>query len=483
MTEAQIAFVPNQQSGLEEFAGGSPNAVNIVVDKLGAIRRRPAISVVDFAPTGAVDALGIDGVFVTVSGRVFASGGKAPSRHLYLVENGAFVDLSSIPNSDLRGNFRPVFAETESILLVSGGDQIQKIILADGSSSRLGGNPPLASHVAANSSRVLANNATVNRGQIAYSAPAQGSAYSGFETWDITDNGGFFTAEARPDPVLAIYENTNEVFAFGTTSLQVFDPDPVFVWSPVAAKEFGCIAPYSVVKVDQNFIWLDHLRRVVSSDGRSATVLSNDIQRTLDSIVTINDAFGYRCKVGYIDAYCLCFPTDGRTFVYQQSAGWSTWMSWDPDTNNFSRLQVNAAAVHPLTGQVVVGTLDGHIARLQLGQATDLGGTPIAVSVTSGAQNRGTDARKQCRSVRLTLRRGDTASLTSEPVASLSWRDDDGEWCPPYQVGLGLAGDHDIVVVLRSLGVYRRRQWKFEFDGTDDIVLVSAVEDFEVLGG
>jgi hypothetical protein len=111
--------------------------------------------------------------------------------------------------------------------------------------------------------------------------------------------------------------------------------------------------------------------------------------------------------------------------------------------------------------------------------ATDFG-TRIPPSVTSGFQNHGTDRRKRCIAMRLTLRRGESGG-TDEPLASLEWRDDIGGWGDALPISLGATGDSESVVDLRSLGVYRRREWRFAFHGTEDIVLASAVEEFEVL--
>jgi hypothetical protein len=77
------------------------------------------------------------------------------------------------------------------------------------------------------------------------------------------------------------------------------------------------------------------------------------------------------------------------------------------------------------------------------------------------------------------LRRGVVQS-GPEPTAILSWRDDEDEWSPGIEVGLGDPGDRNPVVLLRSLGTYRRRQWRIDFDGDSEFALASANEEFEV---
>jgi hypothetical protein len=83
--------------------------------------------------------------------------------------------------------------------------------------------------------------------------------------------------------------------------------------------------------------------------------------------------------------------------------------------------------------------------------------------------------------VRLSLRRG-TTTATPGPHALLSFRDRPGAWSAPIQISLGDSGDSEVVVSLYSLGVYRRRQWRFEFSDTSvALALVSVTETYDVL--
>jgi hypothetical protein len=71
---------------------------------------------------------------------------------------------------------------------------------------------------------------------------------------------------------------------------------------------------------------------------------------------------------------------------------------------------------------------------------------------------------------------------TIGPQAFLRFRDGPGAWSDRIPVDLGASGERELVLRLPSLGVYRRRQWEFEYSGTEALVLVSAVEEFTVLG-
>lgn len=477
---ARIPFGNLQASGLEELGGASPVAMNVVADSTGTVRKRPGLTAYFSA---VVDSQGISALYETVAGDVYAVAGSIPKRNLYWIQPGGPVNLSGHPTSDVRGRLRPVIAETESLLVFAGGAEPEKLVLSTRMPSQLAGGPPQGSHVVANSNRLVMNEVVADvRSGFNYSDVAAGSSFAGFETWTGADSlvAGFNSVDGKPDPVIAIHENTSEIFCFGSTSLQVFNSDgSVFVWGPVVTRELGCAAPYSIVKVDQQFAWLDHLRRFVTSDGRSQTVISDSIQRTLQDMDTVSDCFGYRVKTGWVDALVWTFPTDGRTFAYQQGAGWAEWTGWDG--THWTPFLVTAQTNLKARGRVLVGTSDGRVATVDLSQTQDLG-SDINAYIITGFQDHDTDAPKSCNRVRFALRRGETETDT-EPVLLLSWRDDLGPWEPAIPISLGAAGDYDPVVPLWGLGVYRRRQWKLEFTDAADLALVSATEEFEVLGG
>lgn len=480
-----IPFTSNQQSGYDVLSGASPAAINVVVDGAGSVRRRPCIAA--HAVTAAISSNPVIGLFSTSTGKLFAATGDLPGEvRLYRISSTGAVDLTSTTQRRFTAESRIVWAETEAAVLLGTGRAIQRVLLQSDDVGPLGGDPPYASHVIAQGSRLLANDTLVDRTKIQYSAPNQNAtSLLGHEQWgaQVTAIGrsGFFTAEARPDSIVALAENSNEVFAFGVNNTQAFAPDGTLIYASVSAREFGCAAPYSVIKDDQSFAWLDDRRRIVHSDGRSVRVLSDPIKKTLDDMSRVDDAFGYRMLVGPVDALVWTFPSDGRTLMYQRGGGWSLMMGWDDSANNWARFPVNAHTQVSGTNQNIVGLTTGKLGELSIDARDDLGDR-VPASVTTGFIDRGSDVRKRHIATRLVLRRGGT-SMTREPIGSLQWRDGEGSWRSPIPVGFGVAGDREIVVTLRSLGVYRRRQWKFSFhELSEDFLLAGASEEFETLG-
>lgn len=474
-----IPFVNAQRSGLEELAGATPSAMNVVVSSAGDVRRRPGIVAHAGAPASVIDAGGLTALHVDGSGRLFAVGAPSPASAVYYVLPGLASHLG-----DLDGTTRPTIAETEALLVLAQGQAIRKVELASLAMSDLGGTPPLASHVIAQNLRLLVNDVAVDKTKVNYSDQSIGTTdFSGHEAWPTSSSvaGGFFTAEARPDPVVALGENTNEVWVWGSKTLQVFSPDPTLVYAPVASRETGCSAPYSVIKADESFAWLDNKRRFVLSDGRGIEPIGGDaIQRDIDGMTRVSDCFGYRVLMGTVDALVWTFPVDGRTFVYQKGAGWGQWATRAGGA--WGQIGITAHHQQDETAKNIVGTSDGKIGELSFDSSTDLDGSVISAHITTGFADRGSSALKLCDEVRLTLRRGTPVSEL-EPTGLLYWRDDLGGWNAPLPVSLGRSGDFETTITFYSLGSYRSRQWRFEFDGATPLVLVKAEERFTVLEG
>lgn len=472
MKSAPIPFAPQQASGNEKLGGAMPLALNVFIDRAGVIRKRPGIRSIVGGPSGVVDANGISGIHRCLNGDIYAVGASGAERPIYKISGASVNKLGSgVPPSGLRGSARPVFAETEALLVIAGGDAMEKVVLASATASRVADSPPVATHVITQSLRLLANDIVVDRTKVRYSSTSIGTTdYSGHEQWTIGPNNtaGFFTAEARPDPIVALAENTNTILVFGSTTLEQWVPDSTYRFTRTIALDQGCGAPYAIAKREQQFYWIDGYKRIIEGGDGAADFISQAIQQTLDSM-TISDGYAYRVYTGSLDCVAFSFPSDGRTFVYQDGVGWSQWGGWDGSA-------ITAMPISCQDGFTLVGMTDGRIGELSLEAYTDLG-APIRCVIESGFVSRETDAVKDCSRVQIALKRG---NASSEAKLTLKWRDRPGPWSPPVTISLGANGDTDPVVDLPSLGTYRRRQWSLEFTGDDELALVSAEEFYEV---
>lgn len=470
-----IPFGQPEASGYEELGGAVPRAINVVVDGTGTVTKRPGILTYTGLPNGVVDAAGISGIYVTNGSRVFIVGSGNP-KTLYTLDSGIATALGQVI-----GTLRPTFTETEAYFLLTAGNVIRKVNLSTLEMSDLGGDPPLASHILANSSRLLANDVSVDKTKVRYSGVFQGTVdTSQMEDWTsdgILDHGGFFTAEARPDNIVAVVDNTNEIYVWGVDNVQVFVPDSTAVFAPAATREFGCLAANSIVKRDQEFYWFDQYRRFVHSDGRTFDTFEAPIKNQLDALSSPTDCFGFRCVIGFVDTIVWVFPTDQVSFAFQIGGGWSQWAGYDAVIGNYRPIPISAGYLRRDGGGCLVGTTAGRMGVMSLDAPTDLGAQVVA-QVQTGFLDRGSDNRKHCKSVKITARRG---LSSSQLFGRLEWRDDTGGWNGPLYVDFGQSPSYSIVQEFRGLGIYNRRQWRFTFSESSRLSLVRVTEEFDIL--
>jgi hypothetical protein len=226
-----------------------------------------------------------------------------------------------------------------------------------------------------------------------------------------------------------------------------------------------------VVRADEHLAWLDDQDEFVVSDGRALDVVSGPIAATLETVDTVSDCWGFRLNQDQFDILAWKFPTDGRTFAYQRDRGWAQWSGWD-EALGHTPLPVTAHYYWPSQRIHLAGLADGRIAQFSATASTDMG-APIRAEVTTGFINHGSDVMKFTDGLRMTFRRGTTPGPN---YALLSWRDNTGPFQNVRRIDLGGGSDNVIQRELRSVGGYRRRQWKLTWPAESDFVLAGVEE-------
>lgn len=464
MATDPIRFVGGESPSVDELAGGMPPQVNLLTDAAGALRLRPGISAWSDFPTvipnaSEVVAIGIWSTFVIY---------VTEDRSIWAINSaGSALALSSaVATTKLDGTNRPVITALRDRVVIAGGGAPQQW-LGVGLSTRLGGTPPNMTHLAAIAQR-LVGNANDPSGILYW------SDIGAYETWPTGLN--FAEAETKPDPVVGLYVNTNELVALGTESIQMLSPDPSVVFSSARTIDFGWGPAHSYIGMDEQFMGLDARNRAIICNGRSFDVVSTPFigQQLEDAGTNVSDAWGMRYKVGNYDLGIFNLPTDGRSFVYDTSAKqWCEWRGYDSDAGAYGKLGITASCYWPDRKMTLVGLATGQIAALDQSAYTDLG-EAIVAQATSSFENRNSSRSKKCNGVRVRFHRGVLADGDAGTLL-LSYRDDLGPFCEPFRLDIGDPSDVDPVVQIRSLGTYRQRQWRivvdsvaFRFAGMDE---------------
>lgn len=451
------------------MAGAPAEVTNWQVDAAGINRPRP--SLVTYATIG-LGSSPLVGLFVWTTWVI----GVTQDRKLWALSSASPTIWTALSDAtaatQLDGLTRPVFAADGLRVVIAGGGAIQKWEGA-GLSARLGGGPS-ATHVASLGGRFAADD--MNSPQVWDWSNLGDGVHA---TWDAL---AFTTADARPDPVVAIQENLRELFVFGTSTIQVYSvsSDPFNPFSTVVSANVGTTAPYSIIRMDESFAFLDDKRRFVLSDGRGVNVLSDAISKDLRALTTVSDCWGYREDYqNYSNIIWTC-PTAGRTFVYDTDR--KAWGERKYYSGGFQVAMPQGCYVYwpALNLHLLGSTSTGAVYQLDADTRSDLGGT-LLCDRTSGIHDLGTGKRKRDQRLLLTIRRGTVGLGEVDSQMEVRVRDDQGAWSDWDTTDLGEPSDAEQTVQLRIGGVFRRRQYQFRYSGTHEISLISAVQEFQEL--
>jgi hypothetical protein len=486
----QIPFSASEDKSATELGGAAPTVVNAIPDASGAARRRPGIKAWSVFPSASASGSPVIGMLPWGEQLVYVTA----DRKIHAVSSGGGVSELSDSSvlTQLDGGSRPSMVAGRELFVLAGAGAIQKWT-GSGLSARLtntgaGGDPPQSTFLCAIGQRLVASLVGTS-GQIWWTGPLEE-----YENWDMATGGAsYIQAGAKPDPIKAMYDNTNEVFCFGPETIQVFcpaflqvdanDPDNVLDFAPNRTENIGTISPYSIIPMDDMFGLVDRQRRIIVTDGRTYNDISKNETQALRDMATVEDAWGFRMRFGRFDCLVWMFPTAGYGLIWDATA--NTWGQWRAGGVAEGPLTITSAYNWAEQNVFLVGLSDGSIAQLDDATYTDLG-EPISVELVSGFVNHGSGAVKHCKCVLFAFKRTWAAIPAVSPGLSasghvrISYRDDQGIW--KILKDLELSTDSEVVVPIRSVGVYRTRQWRVQYTGADELQLVSAQEEFEILG-
>jgi hypothetical protein len=190
----------------------------------------------------------------------------------------------------------------------------------------------------------------------------------------------FASAEGSPDGLVSTLISHKEAWLFGTNSVEVwYDSGAAdFPLTPVqgAFNEIGCIAAFSVAKLDNGIFWLGADARgqgiVYRANGYTAQrVSTHAIEWQIQQYENMTDAIAYTYQQDGHAFYVLIFPSANTTWVFDVAT--SMWHERAAFINgDFTRHRSNCQM--SFNGEVVVGDHElGNIYAFDLNVFTDDG--------------------------------------------------------------------------------------------------------------
>ena len=291
----------------------------------------------------------------------------------------------------------------------------------------------------------------------------------------------FASVEASPDLMVALASVHREMWMFGSNSVEVwYDAGNAdFPLAPIqgAFNEIGCVAAFSVAKLDNSVWWLGQDDRgqgiVYRSQGYAAKrVSTHAVEWQIQQYSTLTDAVAYTYQQDGHAFYVLNFPTANTTWVFDVATG--QWHERAGFVNGaFIRNRANCQC--NFKGNIVVGDYqDGSIYVLDLGVYAD-DDRPQKWLRSWRALAPGTNNLKRTaqHSLQLSLETGVglNEGQGSDPEVMLRWSDDGGHtWSREHWVTVGKIGQYGKRAIWRRLGMTQKlRDRVYEISGTDPV--------------
>lgn len=304
----------------------------------------------------------------------------------------------------------------------------------------------------------------------------------------------FASAEDAPDGVAGLIIDHREAWVFGTNSVEVWynagAADFPLQRIQGAFNEIGCVAPYSIAKLDNGLFWLGADARgrgiVYRANGYTGQRISTHaIEWQIQQYSNLSDAIAYTYQQDGHAFYVLIFPSANTTWVYDVSTqAWHERAGFD--NGAFTRHRSNCQMA--FNGDVIVGDFESNnIYALDLDTYADNGQIQKWLrswrALPTGQNNLKRIAQHSlqldCESgVGLNLGQG------SDPEVMLRWSDDGGHtWSNEHWAFIGKIGQFNRRVFWRRLGMtLKLRDRVYEISGTDPVKIAIVGAELQLSG-
>jgi hypothetical protein len=329
----------------------------------------------------------------------------------------------------------------------------------------------------------------------------------------------FASAEGSPDNLVTLIVDHREIWLFGQTSVEVwYDaglPDFPMARIQGAFNEIGCLAPYSVAKLDNGLFWLGADARgngiVYRSKGYSGErVSTHAVEWQIQQYADLSDAVGYTYQQDGHSFYVLNFPNADTTWVYDVATGaWHERAGWE--NNSFTRTR--GTCQMNFNNEIVIGDYrTGEIFAYDLNVYTESGAIQKwlrswrALPTGQNDLNRSAQhslqldcqagvglpgySQEEINAIIYIYDRNDdfildragsalkirdyaqyTLTIGADPQVMLRWSDDGGHtWSNEHWKSMGKIGQTGYRTIWRRLGMtLKLRDRVYELSGTDPV--------------
>lgn len=284
--------------------------------------------------------------------------------------------------------------------------------------------------------------------------------------WDPLD---FISAQAEPDPGVAISKQLVYVIAFGQWTTEVFFDAGNAVGSPLGPVQgsiisYGCAAADSVQKIDDVLFWLcknqTNSLQIAMMKQLGLTIVST---KSIDKLIAgadTDDILSWQNKFDGHSFYVISFPSINLTLAYDIVE--DLWSQWTDTEGNYLKI---VDSTYDSEGRNVLQHLeDGTLSYISSKYYKDTAGL-IPVHIITPNFDGQSRRLKQCNLLKF------IADQVTGSELQVRWTDDDYlSWSNYQTVDLGLEDPQ-----LTQLSSFRKRAFDF-YHKSNTFFRISAVE-------
>lgn len=457
-----------EEEELDQWAATIVDAVPIVVEGELHLMKRPGLTAwIDLGTN-----LPVDGLYWWDKQRcvVAVSAGR-----VWKITDSAGTMAEITGSTALRSSQLVSFADDATRCVMANGGQMVYTDLATLTTMADGDAPTAVTHVAELDGYLLANEVDTGR--------AHFSAIRDLTNWAALD---FFTAESKPDDVVAMKEGFREICALGRESVEFWYNDGTTPFARISgsAQPFGISAPQSLALVGSTWMWLGDKRQFLTMQGRQVVPVSSPYDRVIQRYQAVDDAVGYTLTVDGFPLYILNFPTAKQSLCFNYVTNqWHKWGYWDTTRAEYQRYRGQTYCYAKAWNYHLVGDYANGIIYKASRQVFTDNGNVIRSLIRTGNVSHGAEVTKRSDIFRLRCKRGLGDGTTENPQIMMRQRiDNKARWSNERWKSLGRVGQHELTIDWRRNGIYRTVQREIVHTDPTDFVIVGAKEQVQWLG-
>lgn len=296
----------------------------------------------------------------------------------------------------------------------------------------------------------------------------------------------YATAETDADDVLRVFTLRQNLLVFGDKTMQPYwntgDGSPPF--DPIITGNVfvGLGAIHSVANNATVCYFYGADDMVYVLQGYNAAVISTEpMARTFSNYSVTDDAIGWCFTVQGYNFYCLTFPTEGKTWIYQEGAEWFELSSGAEEGR-----WIGNSHAYAFRKNLIADYRNGNIYELDDDTYTENGVTIIRTRDSAplhGGLLKAAGKRLEMNRLELLVETGVglVSGQGSEPVVMLSFSDDGGRtWSTEMDGTIGQSGEYQYKVEWFALGSFETRIIRIRVSDPVAYNIYSAVAEIEV---